>query len=66
MLEGGSVSLGRITLYAMALGVVVGVLAQAVGAALGRDLPAAGIGMATALISTIIAGRVQPIPRKRR
>lgn len=58
-------SLFRIILYAMALGVCVGVLVSEIGALTGRDLPAGPMGMAVTLFSVLIAGTIQPPPKKR-
>ncbi|GGY50263.1 hypothetical protein [Parvularcula lutaonensis] len=59
-------SLFRIILYAMALGVVTRFLFVDIGEMVGRELPAGLIGMAVALVSVVLAGRIQPLPKKPR
>jgi hypothetical protein len=54
-------SLGKIILYAMALGIMVDLIT----ARLASELPAGAIGMATTLLATVVAGRLQPPPPKR-
>jgi hypothetical protein len=56
-------SLGKITLLSMLLGLVVGFLFGA----LFPEAEAAGlVGAGTALLSVVVAGLIQPAPRRRR
>jgi uncharacterized membrane protein YfcA len=54
-------SIGKIILYAMVLGILVGLIAGRID----PELPAGIIGMAVALVATVAAGRLQPRPPKR-
>jgi hypothetical protein len=54
-------SLGKIILYAMILGVLVGLITNK----LWPELPASLIGMVTALFAVVAAGRLQPPPPRR-
>ncbi|MCQ8184842.1 hypothetical protein [Parvularcula maris] len=54
-------SLGKIILYAMGLGILVGLIVSKVA----PDLPASLIGMVVTIFATVAAGRLQPPPPRR-
>ncbi len=59
-------SLTKIIFLAMALGVVVGLLAAALGEAADIEISPALVGCVTGFLAVLVAGRRQPMPKKRR